>query len=466
MAGEIQVNIKANIIPTYQFPVGTFHVQMLTAALLLENYRGYVLNDLGTGKTRSVLFAFDALKRAKLAKKLLVIGPISGMRRTWAREIMMATPSLTYVVLHGDKAKRLKELAKKVDVYIINHDGVGVIADELEAMQFDVVCVDELAVYRNGRAQRTRLLRQIVEDIHYVWGLTGSPIPRAVTDVWGQCSCLTPWTVPRYFTIFREQLMLKVDAYRWRAKSGAEERAVSCMQPAVRFTLDEVTELPQRVIQYYPCDMTPEQAKVYENMRLACVAMAKNKTIDALNAGAALSKLLQIAIGYVYTRAGEIVELDNTPRLQLILDLIDNTKHKVLLFASFKSAVHALSKMLEANQIDHAVVTGDVSPAKRNQIFTLFQDSPRYKVLLAHPVCMAHSLTLTAATTTIWAGPCTSLETFHQANGRTFRVGQSHKTLIALVGGTGVERRIYSILGRNEQMQNRFLEIVEATTNE
>jgi SNF2 family DNA or RNA helicase len=460
------MNVKANIVPAYVFPAGAFQVQKLTTALLLENHRAYVLNDLGTGKTRSVLFAFDAFKKARMAVRMLVIGPISGLRRTWAREIMLALPHLSYAVLHGDKARRLRELARDVDVYLINHDGVGVIADELVAKGFDVVCVDELANYRNGQAQRTRLLRQFVRDIPYVWGLTGSPIPRAVTDVWGQCACLTPWTVPKYFSVFREQLMLKIDLYRWRAKAGAEERAVSCMQPSVRFTLDEVTELPPRVIQYYPCDMTTEQAKVYENMRAACVAMAQNKTIDALNAGAALSKLLQIAIGYVYTRSGEIVTLDNTPRLQLILDLIDNCKNKVILFASFKSAVKALSGMLTANNIDHAIVTGDVTPAKRNEIFTSFQDTPRYKVLLAHPVCMAHSLTLTAATTTIWAGPHTSLDTFHQANGRTYRVGQEHKTLIALVGGTGVEKRIYSLLGQNEQVQNKFLEIVEEQSNE
>lgn len=460
------MNVKANIVPAYTFPAGAFQVQKLTTALLMENHRAYVLNDLGTGKTRSVLYAFDAFKKAGMAVRMLVISPISGLRRTWAREIMLAMPHLSYAVLHGDKARRLRELARDVDIYLINHDGVSVIEAELVAKGFDVVCVDELATYRNGQAQRTKLLRRFVSDIPYVWGLTGSPIPRAVTDVWGQCACLTPWTVPKYFSIFREQLMLKIDMYRWRAKAGAEERAVSCMQPAVRFTLDEVTELPPRVINYYPCDMTPEQADVYEKMRAACVAMAKNKTIDALNAGAALSKLLQIAIGYVYTRSGEIVALDNTPRLQLILDLIDNCKNKVILFASFKSAVKALGEMLTANSIDFGTVTGDVTPARRNEIFNKFQDTPKYKVLLAHPVCMAHSITLTSATTTIWAGPHPSLETFHQANGRTFRIGQQHKTLIALVGGTGVEKRIYSILGQNEQVQNRFLEIVEEATNE
>lgn len=99
-------------------------------------------------------------------------------------------------------------------------------------------------------------------------------------------------------------------------------------------------------------------------------------------------------------------------------------------------------------------------------IFTEFQDTPKYKVLLAHPACMAHSLTLTAASTTIWAGPVTSLETFHQANGRTFRVGQKHKTLVAMIGGTPMERKMYRLLGANEKLQNHFLSLVEAITEE
>ena len=160
-----------------------------------------------------------------------------------------------------------------------------------------------------------------------------------------------------------------------------------------------------------------------------------------------------------------MVVLNNTPRLQLILDLIDSTSQKVLLFAPYKSAVKALSEMLTINQNrPYAVITGDTTLKDRNTIFGEFQDTPKYKAIVAHPGCMAHSLTLTRANTTIWAGPTTSLDTFTQANGRTYRVGQTHKTLIAMIGGTVAERRIYHLLGRNEALQNRFLEIMETIT--
>ena len=451
----------------YNFPPSAFSVQRITAALFIENTRAYCLNELGTGKTRSVLFAYDALRLSGDVKRMLVICPLTAMARTWKREIMREFPWLTCIVLHGTKQARERKLTEKVHVYIINHDGLGVMFDQLSSRgDINVVCVDEIAAYRNGKSERTKTLREYVREKPYVWGLTGSPIPRAVTDVWGPCSCITPHTVPRWFTVFRDQLMLKLDSrgFRWEPKPHAEEQAVAKMQPAVRFRLDEVVELPERVINYYDAPLSPKQAHIYDAMRKEALALVGTDKIDALNAGAILSKLLQIAIGYVYTRDGKTVSLPNTPRLQLILDLIDSTSQKVLLFAPYKSAVKALSEMLTINQIDHAVITGDTTLKDRNTIFGEFQDTPKYKAIVAHPGCMAHSLTLTRANTTIWAGPTTSLDTFTQANGRTYRVGQTHKTLIAMIGGTVAERRIYHLLGRNEALQNRFLEIMETIT--
>jgi superfamily II DNA or RNA helicase len=451
----------------YKFPPSAFTVQKLTAALFMENRRGYCLNELGTGKTRSVLFAYDALKKARIVQRMLVICPLTAMKRTWWREVKREFPWLTVAILHGTKKQREQKLMHKADVYIINHDGLGVLFDQLSSRHdIDCVCVDEIAVYRNGRAERTKTLREFVVNKNYVWGLTGSPIPRAVTDVWGPCSCITPWTVPKWFLIFRDQLMIKRTMFTWEPKPQAEEHAVACMQPSVRFRLDEVTELPERVINYYEAPLSPKQSYVYEAMRKGALAIVGSEKIDALNAGAILSKLLQIAIGYVYNRAGKTIHLENTQRLQLILDLIDSTSEKVLLFAPYKSAVKALSVMLADNKIDHAVVTGDTLLKERDQIFAEFQDTRKYKTILAHPGCMSHSLTLTRANTTIWAGPVTSLETFTQANARTFRVGQQHKTLIAMVGGTPAERKIYQLLGRNEKLQNRFLEIMEAITED
>ena len=464
-------NASAPILSQYHFPVSdpdkpAFTVQRITAALLTIDTHAYVLNELGTGKTRCILWAYDYLRSRGMVRKMLVICPISAMERTWAKELMDEFSWLRFQVVYGTKEQRIKKLDRDVDVYIINHEGVATILHDLIARKdIDAICADELAVYRDGRSKRTEKFRQLATHKTWVWGLTGSPIPRAVTDVWGPCSAITPQTIPKWFTTFRAQLMDKDGPYDWRPKPGAEKQAVACMRPSVRFTLDDVTEMPENVKRYYEAPLSPQQKFIYDEMRRTAVALIGTNKVDALNAGAVLSKLLQIAIGYVYTRDGKVVPLDNTPRLQLVLDLIDSAHKKVIMFAPFKSSINGLSAMLTHNKVDHCIITGDTPPTKRPAIFGAFQDTPQYKVLLAHPVCMSHSLTLTAATTTIWAAPHTSLDVFSQANARFFRVGQKHKTLVAMVGGTAAEKKIYKLLGNNESIQANFLSIVEAQSD-
>ena len=229
---------------------------------------------------------------------------LSSIDRTWYPEIRIYFPWLWATVLHGVRNTRILRLSLDADIYIINHDGLGVMFDALVPRDdIDVICADELGAYRNGRAVRTKTFREYVRPKTYVWGLTGSPIPKAVTDVWGPCSCITPSTVPRFFTVFRDQLMIKVSQFSWEPKPNAEERAVACMQPSVRFTLDDVTELPEKVVNYHVSCLSSKQAKIYDAMRLQALALVGANKIDALNAYAVLSKLLRIANRYVYTPA-------------------------------------------------------------------------------------------------------------------------------------------------------------------
>ena len=242
----------------YNFPPSAFSVQRITAALFIENTRAYCLNELGTGKTRSVLFAYDALRLSGQVKRMLVICPLTAMARTWKREIMREFPWLTCIVLHGTKQARERKLTEKVHVYIINHDGLGVMFDQLSSRgDINVVCVDEIAVYRNGRSERTKQLGSTtVREKPYVWGLTGSPIPRAVTDVWGPCSCITPHTVPRWIHGVQgstDDQAGQPRRFRWGAQASCQRSKRSPkMQPAVRFRLDEVVELPEESdLNYY-----------------------------------------------------------------------------------------------------------------------------------------------------------------------------------------------------------------------
>ena len=439
-----------------------FTSQRTTCELLSENPRAYVLNDMGTGKTKASLWAWDYLYGQGLCKKMLVVAKLSNLNFTWAREAFATLPHRKCVVLHGSKDKRLKMLNTDADLFIINHDGVKVIAKELAARDdIDVLTLDELAVYRNN-SDRSKQMRTFAQRFNIIWGLTGRPMPNAPTDVWSQCKIITPHTVPKYFKHAQEMLMKRLDQFRWLPKEDAVDKAFAMMQPSVRITLDEVVELPPVVYRTIDVENSDQQTTVYKKLIDDLRIMVEAKQITALNAGAAMNKLLQIACGWVYTTAPEFVRLDASPRIDALLDLIESVERKVMLLVPYRHALEGVSEILTKEGIDHATVHGDTN--NRDNIFNLFQNTTKYKVLAAHPECVSHGLTLTAADTIIWYTATPSLDIYEQVNGRIRRYGQEHKQQVLHLQSTPVERTLYTLLRRKQKLQDTLLALFEDAT--
>lgn len=446
-----------------------FDVQRKTVEMLTENAHAYVLNHMGTGKTKSALWGWDCLYEAGLAGKALVVAPLSTLNFVWGREVFSTMPHRKVVILHGSKAKRLERLNEEADIYVINHDGLKVIAKELhDRTDITTLILDELAVYRNNSA-RSKQMRKFAQRFDIVWGLTGAPMPNEPTDVWAQCKIVTPNTVPEFRRHAEDMLMRKVSTYIKVPKDNAVETAFSWMQPAVRYALDDVVELPDIVSRTIDVDMSDQQKTIYGKVFNELCAMVSDKTITALNAGVAMGKLLQVAAGWVYTKSPEYVQLDSAPRIQALLDILDAAEQKVLVFIPYRHALNGVSGILTGPDdtkpfIDHAVIHGETTG--RDQIFNLFQNTNKYKVLLAHPECLSHGLTLTVADTIVWYSPIPSLETYDQANARIRRVGQKHKQQILHLQSTPVERKIYSLLRRKQKVQDQLLSMFEQATLE
>lgn len=456
--------VPAPILTHYEWPgqFKPFDAQKQTAGLLTMNKRAYVLNSMGTGKTSASLWAWDYLRGIGIAKKALVVAPLSTIRFTWCREVMNTLPHRTaQAVHHGVRAKRVEQLQSDADVLVINHDGAKLLEKEIikliEDGVIDTLIIDELAVYRNGKSERTKSMKRIAEKMEWVWGMTGSPMPRSPTDVWAQCQIVTPSTVDRYFNAFRDKLMTKITAFKYHPKPNAVEKAYEAMQPAVRFTMDDVQELPELTVRDQVVDMGKTQTKIYKALASACHAAMGNHEITAANAGAVMNKLLQVATGYVYDREKATVALDGDARMEALIETIDAAEKKVLVFVPFIHALDGISAKLTAEGIEHAVVSGQTNITERSETFTLFQTTDKYKVLLAHPQCLAHGVTLTAANVIVWFAPVTSLEIYEQANARIRRVGQKSKQLVLHLQGTAVEKRIYKLLRDNQQVQDAFL---------
>lgn len=458
-------SVPAPILTHYTWPGqwAAFDAQKQTAAMLTMNKRAYVLNSMGTGKTSAALWSWDYLYGVGLAKKALVISPLSTLKFTWLREIFNTLPDRKGVVVHhATRAKRVERLMdKEADIYVINHDGAKLLHKEILQLlkdgAIDTLIIDELAVYRNGKSERTKAMKELAAAAEWVWGMTGSPMPRSPADVWSQCQIVTPHTVPKFYSHFRDMVMTKINQFKYASKPNAVETAYSVMQPAVRFTMDDVQELPELVIQTRVIPMGPQQSKIYKALATACHAAVGTNEITAANAGAAMMKLLQVATGWVYDSKRNVVPLDGQDRIAALIETIDQADQKVLVFVPFIHALDGIAEALTKEGIEHAVVSGQTPITERSDIFNAFQNTDKYKVLLAHPQCLAHGITLTRANVIVWYAPVTSLEIYEQANARIRRVGQKHKQLVLHLQATPVEKRIYKLLENNQQVQDAFL---------
>ena len=470
MLRNLNHDIPAPIVEHYPFSSADgkkpFGKQILTAAAMVMHPHCYVLNGMGTGKTKACIWAFDYLQSINKALRMLVVAPLSTLEFTWANEIFQTLPHKKVVVLNGTRERRLKRLGEPADIYIINHDGIKVIHKELmDRFDIDVICFDEAAAYRNARADRSKAAQKLSQGRRYVWGMTGSPTPTGPTDAFGLARLITPETAPRSFINFRHDTMVEVSKFRWVPKKGAAAVVADVLQPGVRFSLDDIVELPPVIHRSIAVPLGSKQRQVYDRLKEHAAAELKEGTVSAANAGVLFSKLLQTSLGWVYGTDGVAYELDNGARIDALLDIIESADRKIIVFSPFKSATRGISAKLKSEHIDYAEVTGDTPAGERAKIFTAFQHTDKYRVLNAHPECMSHGLTLTAADTIVWFGPVTKLETYEQANARITRVGQVHKQQVIHLISTPAETATYRRLADRHNLQESVLELLADITN-
>lgn len=459
---NLGLDAPAPILSHYDWSGDTpFMTQKATAAMLTMNNRAYVLSEMGTGKTRATLHALNFLKQTGEIRKSIIVAPLSTLSHVWEREIFRFFPHLSTSVLHGTRAKRREKLEVDADIYIINHDGLHTIKDDLlRRRDIDLIVVDELAAFRNGRTRRWKCLNEFIGNRKYCWGLTGSPTPNEPADAWAQVRLLTPNRAPKFFKMFKTATMMQVSQFKWVPRQGAKKMVHRAMQPSVRFTRDECVELPPIIHIEREVPLSAEQQKAYKALIQKFYVEFKEGKISAANEGVKHSKLLQLATGWIYDNNGGVVALDNSDRVDALLEVIDEAEGKVIVFVDF---IHAAKRLYEAvrGHTSAELVIGETSKTERDRIFTEFQSAVSPRVIVAHPKCMSHGLTLTSANVIVWFSPTMSLETYEQACARVSRPGQTRKQLIVHLTGTPAESKVYSRLQKRASMQGALLELFE-----
>lgn len=460
-------DVAPPILTDYDWPVvngfAPFDAQRYTAALIASNERCFVLNDLGTGKTRSALFAFDYLRKCGMVNKMLVVAPLSTLRRTWWHEVMQTFSGMKCTVLYGTAEKRKKLLAEDADIYVINHDGVEIVLAELIARKdIDMVVYDELTAIKTATTTRAKVAQKLIASKQRVIGMTGLVTPQAPTDAYGQIKAITPSRLAGWsFTRFREHTMRKITNFKWLPRDDATERVFKFLQPSIRFTRDQCIGLPPCQYVDYECKLTDPQKKLFDTIRKEFAAQIATGEITTANAADKANKMLQVVLGFVHMADGSITELDCAPRLSVLDDIIAASHGKVIVYTPY---VHSL-KMLKAHlskSVTVECVSGATAVGERDRIFARFQQTQSLRVLAAHPMCMSHGLTLTEASTIVWFGLPPSPEIYEQANARITRPGQKRSQYIAHICATTFELAKYKNLHNRTDNANLLMDLVKA----
>lgn len=439
-----------------------FDHQFATADFLTLHNRCFVLNEMGTSKTASILWACDYLMRLGLVKRAVIVSPLSTLEQVWLHEIFDVCMHRTALVLHSDAAKRKELLARDADFYIINHDGLKIVAKELIARtDIDLVIVDEAANYRNAETDRYAVLKRVAEK-KKLWLATGAPCPNAPTDAWALARLIDPSRVPQYYTQFKRATMNQISTYKWIPKPGSHTTAFNAMQPAIRFKKSECLSLPPVTYTNRSCDLSTEQQHAYTQMKNYLVAEAGKVQLTAVNAADKIGKLRQILCGAVKTPGTEdYVVLPHGPRLKVLIEAIEQAAAKVLVIVPFKGIVHELKREVQAYHNKQGdgktceVVNGDVSITERNRIFQAFRDDPNLNELICHPKVMSHGLNMTQADMVIFYAPIYSNDESMQVMDRINRPGQTRKMTILRIVANALEQGIYNMVeGRRENQES------------
>jgi SNF2 family DNA or RNA helicase len=458
------------------FPSGPRAHQRVMASFMTLHPRCNNLSAMRTGKTMACVWAADYLMQEGLVDRALVICTLSNMERVWDKEIyrhMLARRR--GVILHGSKEQRLAALNQDADFYIINHDGIkvgskkglrGFEPGELakiiaERTDIDLVIVDEATAFKLSSTARFKSLRFIVQNKPYVWLLTGTPTPNAPTDAWAFQKLLRPMQTESFMN-FRERTMMRVSQFKWIPRKEAPELVAKFLQPAIRFSREDCIDIPPIQIEQVECELSPTQQKAYDTMKKDLALLtASGQRIDAVNEAVLRMKLIQISCGAVYGPDRDVHLTDAKPRLELLLDLLEEADSKILVFAPLTSVVNLLYREIKKAGYSAELITGAVSAKARSKIFQAFTETPDPHVIVADPGTVAHGLDLCAASTVIWFGPTDKLETYQQANARIDGTNQRRKMVAFQIASTAVEKEIYRRLDEKRTLQGLILDMVK-----
>jgi SNF2 family DNA or RNA helicase len=403
------------------------------------------LADPGTGKTCAMINVLKQkydLNGREL--KTLIVAPLVTMFN-WRNELMkMGGFSKDRIqILTGSIANRIATMEKAPKkIMIVNYDSF-VSKDFTQAATrhgFEVIVLDESHYCKSPDAKRAKnvLLTASVAPYRYI--MTGTLIPNSVMDIFMQYRILDGGeTFGDNFYVFRSKYMRDANE-AWKGRRNHfpkwvpradkfEELQNKIYSKGIRVTKEECMDLPPLVQQTYPVELSASQKRYYTQMKRDFVTFINEGNAKGImTAELAITKALrlqQIVTGVLVNEDGQTIEIEDNPRLSVVSELLHDlhTKHKVILWCSFRHNYIQLGRVCDSLGIKKVFLTGEQSSKEKDEAITAFETDDTVRVIIANRRAGGIGVNLVAASYSIVYSRNFSLEEEIQSTARNYRGG-------------------------------------------
>jgi len=391
--------------------------------------------------------------------RVLVIAPKRVAEDTWPKELAKwdHLKELSYSLVMGTEKQRREALRRKAFLYIINRENVTWLVDN-HRWDFDTLVIDELSSFKSSKAQRFRALKRVRPMVKRVIGLTGTPAPNTLIDLWPQIYLLDMGKrLGRFITGFRDRYFMpdkrnREIVYSYKLREGAEQCIYELISDlCISMKATDHLKMPELISNRVEVHLSSAERKQYDTLRRDMVLRLQDGQIDAVNAASLSGKLIQMANGAVYDADGRTLRVHDR-KLDALEDLIEAANGKPLLVAYWYK--HDLVRIRERFDIRVIDTARDIDD----------WNARRIPVALIHPASAGHGLNLQdGGSTVVWFGLTWSLELYQQLNARLWRQGQRDTVILQHIVALGThDEDVMRALERKDMGQAALIEAVKA----
>lgn len=417
--------------------------------------------DMGLGKTVITLTALWQLALDSFdVSRVLVIAPKRVAEDTWPKELAKWEHliGLTSSLVLGSAAERKVALQKKAFLYIINRENVAWLVKN-HYWDFDMVVIDELSSFKSNKAERFKAMKKVRPMVTRIVGLTGTPAPNTLLDLWPQMYLMDMGQrLGRFIGGFRDRFFLpdkrnREIIYSYKPREGAEDAIYALISDiCISMKAADYLDIPERIDNRIEVSMSPKERKLYDDFQKDKVLSIGDEELDAVNAAALSNKLLQMANGAVYGEDKRVIPIHDR-KLDALEDLVEAANGKPLLVAYwYKHDLQRIkARFKNARCIDTAKDIDD-------------WNAGTIPLALIHPASAGHGLNLQdGGCTIVWFGLTWSLELYQQLNARLWRQGQKHTVVIHHIVTKGThDEDVMRALENKDTRQSALIEAVRA----